>query len=150
MKLGSALGLFVFLGWTLSFAQPISWGPAVSYPAQRGPLAMVTADFNGDGYSDLAVANSASASVSVMLGNGDGTFQPAVNYALPDGCQPNYLAVGDFKKDGEPDLLVACILSTTLVVLPGNGNGTFASPVITILPAPALTGQLFQLSNLQP
>ena len=62
-------------------------------------------DFNGDGKPDLAVANSGSNNVSVLLGNGDGTFQAAVNYAA--GNAPNSVAVGDFNGDGKADLAVA-------------------------------------------
>src|SRR5262249_20757602 len=67
--------------------------------AGRFPQSVVAEDFNGDKVPDLAVANSDG--VSVLLGNGDGSFQPAVNTAL--GYAP---AVGDFNGDGVPDLAV--------------------------------------------
>jgi hypothetical protein len=51
-------------------------------------------DFNGDGRRDLAVANEGSNNVSVLLGNGDGTFQAARNFAA--GSSPDSVAVGDF------------------------------------------------------
>src|SRR3954452_8277248 len=56
--------------------------------------AVLTADFNGDGRLDLAAANSSSSDVSVLLGNADGTFQPAQNYAA--GGHPLSLAAGAF------------------------------------------------------
>src|SRR6266702_2455804 len=103
------------------------------------PWYVVTADFNGDGKLDLAVSNYGDNSFSVLLGNGDGTFQPP--RTLPIGPNPWYFAVGDFNGDGKLDLAVddyGCPLdcnsspSNTVTVLLGNGDGTF-------LPAPSLT-----------
>ena len=62
---------------------------------------MAVGDFNGDGKLDLVVANRASNNVSVLLGNGNGTFQAAVNYAA--GSKPRSVAVGDFNGDGKLD-----------------------------------------------
>ena len=84
------------------------------------------ADFNGDGKPDLAVANhNVSNDVSVLLGNGDGTFQTAQNFAA--GLTPSSVAVGDLNGDGKPDLAVANNSrdSGTVSVLLGNGDGTF-------------------------
>ena len=57
---------------------------AVNYAAGTGPISVTVGDFNGDGKADLAVANGDSNNVSVLLGNGNGTFQAAVNYGA--GC----------------------------------------------------------------
>lgn len=65
----------------------------------------ITADFNNDTVLDLAVANSASNTVSVLLGNANGTFQPAQDSAT--SYSPKSLAVGDFNADGNLDLGVA-------------------------------------------
>ena len=65
----------------------------------------MTGDFNGDGRTDLAVANSGDNDVSILLGNGDGTFQPQVTYAV--GSDPVALVAGDFNGDGRTDLAVA-------------------------------------------
>ena len=62
-------------------------------------------DFNGDGRTDLAVANNGSNYVSVLLGNGDGTFQNQVRYAA--GTNPSSIVAGDFNGDGRTDLAVA-------------------------------------------
>jgi hypothetical protein len=80
-------------------------------------------DFNGDGRADLAVANSGDGTVSVLLGNGDGTFQPQQVFDV--GISPDALAVGDFNGDGLADLAVANFDDLTVSVLLGNGDGTF-------------------------
>src|SRR5580704_8910187 len=67
--------------------------------------AIAVGDFNGDGKLDLVVANGGASSMSVLFGNGDGTFQPHVDYGT--GGNPTAVAVGDFNGDGKPDLAVA-------------------------------------------
>jgi CSLREA domain-containing protein len=79
-------------------------------PAGPEPLGLTTGDFNGDGILDLAVTNSDnypsnSSTISVMLGNGDGTFQPQVQ--VPAGDEPYSIATGDFYGNGRLDLAVA-------------------------------------------
>ena len=99
-------------------------------------LSVAIADFNKDGNLDLVVANQCQATncengaVSVLLGNGNGTFQPAQTYAS-GGYYSNSVVVGDFNGDGNPDLALAsqCQDSTCqnggASVLLGNGDGTF-------------------------
>jgi predicted dienelactone hydrolase len=104
---------------------------AVDYPTGWDPLSVAAGDFNGDGKLDLVVANSAQLeglpTVSVLLGKGDGTFQPAVNYGA--GSNPYSVAVGDFNRDGKLDLAVADSAinggTSGVSVLLGNGDGTF-------------------------
>jgi hypothetical protein len=110
--------------------------PLQMYAAGPYPLSVVVGDFNGDGFVDLAVTSAgdwgigvASGAVSVLLGNGDGTFQPAKSY--PTGGAPVFVALGDFDGDGNLDLVVANIedefllLEGSLSILQGNGDGTF-------------------------
>src|SRR6266566_4696375 len=92
------------------------------------PWYVVTADFNGDGKLDLAVSNYGDNSFSVLLGNGDGTFQPP--RTLPIGTHPALVAVGDFNGDGKPDLAISSVGDNTVSVLLGNGDGTFLAPQV--------------------
>ena len=74
---------------------------------------------------DLATADKYSNSVSVLLGNGDGTFQ-AVR-TLRGGAAPTGLVAGDFRGDGRLDIATANAGSNDVSVLLGNGDGTFAA-----------------------
>ena len=92
------------------------------------PQGLVTGDFNGDGKIDLAIANKGSGNVTILLGNGDGTFTTAPTVAA--GAGANWIAVGDFNEDGKPDLAVANFSSTGpagVTILLGNGDGTFTA-----------------------
>ena len=86
----------------------------------------VAADFNKDGKIDLATVNLAN-NVSILLGNGDGSFKPATSYPTDVGSVA--LAVGDFNSDGNPDLAVANQNSNDVSILLGKGDGTFSPAV---------------------
>jgi hypothetical protein len=111
--------------------------PPVSFAAPRdivpgqGTVALATADLNSDGNLDLITVNHTSNDVSVLLGNGDGTFQAAVNY--PVVTSPIEVVTGDFNDDGKVDIAVlgASPSSTAVSILLGNGNGTFQPQKIT-------------------
>jgi hypothetical protein len=114
--------------------------PAVSYPTGRGPTCIALGDFNRDGVPDLVATNYGSAdyywpnvwtTVSVLLGNPDGTFQAAQNYEAGPG--PNAVNIGDFNGDGLQDLVVALYgpyptRGNAVALLLGNGDGTFRAP----------------------
>ncbi len=88
------------------------------------PRSVALADLNADGKLDLVVVSEDSnQTVSVFLGNGDGTFQPQVRYAV--GSFPYGLAVADVNLDGIPDLIVGNYSDNAISVLLGNGDGTF-------------------------
>jgi hypothetical protein len=102
-----------------------------SYQVTAGlnnPLCVATADVNGDGKLDLIVTsfnfvNPNGGTISVLMGNGDGTFQSEVDYAA--GVHPTTVVVKDFSGDGKPDLAVTDNASATILVFINNGDGTF-------------------------
>ena len=91
------------------------------------PYSVAAADVNGDGIPDLVVANKFGNSVSVLLGNGNGTFQAQQTFSTGANSDPVSVAVADVNGDGKPDLVVANSFNSTVGVLLGNGNGTFAA-----------------------
>jgi uncharacterized protein (TIGR03437 family) len=113
----------------------------MSLPAQKAPLAIAAADFNGDGLPDIAVANSESQTISIFLAAGAGGFSPAATITLPLDCMAAYLTTGKFTGAAGPDLLAVCPLGG-VVVIPNTGHGTFGTPIATDLPAPAWVGNL--------
>jgi hypothetical protein len=110
--------------------------PAVSYSSGGSDAwAVAVADVNGDGHPDLIVDNYAQeyhspGSVGVLLGNGDGTFRPAVSYTAGTQLDTS-LAVGDLNRDGYLDVVVIGGMDVgEVIVLLGNGDGTFQPQTI--------------------
>ncbi len=99
-----------------------------SYSISGSSGSMASGDFNGDGYTDLAVATATGPQISLLMGKGDGTFQAGSDSALPG--TPNTVITGDFNSDGKPDLAVTIPLSRTVSILLSLGNGTFSAPII--------------------
>ena len=99
----------------------------VTLPVPTGsrPSPLVVADFNGDGFADLAAGNGSTASISVLLGDGTGGFAAATSVAV--GTLPLAMAVGDFNGDHYPDLAVANLINNNVSVLLGNGTGGFGA-----------------------
>jgi hypothetical protein len=110
-------------------AGPLIFLPAVTYGAGADEsYSVAVADVNDDGKPDLVLADFTSSSVSVLLGNGDGTFQTAVLYGS-GGYGPTSVAVADVNGDGKPDIVVTNYDGPTVGVLLGNGDGTFEAAV---------------------
>jgi len=89
------------------------------------PSTVLIDDVNLDGYQDLTIAAAYSDRISVFLGNGDGTFGAPKTIEMGAGTYPAHVVVADFDGDGIPDLAVALFLGDQVVVLGGNGDGTF-------------------------
>jgi uncharacterized protein (TIGR03437 family) len=110
-----------------------SFGSASNIVVGTNPRALAVLDVNGDGKPDLIVATGIPAKnyqISVLLGNGDGTFQAPLNVPLPPGETPNALAVVDLDGDGNPDIVVSdCCSDSSTSYLRGNGDGTFQPPI---------------------
>lgn len=90
------------------------------------PLSIITGDFNGDAKTDLATAISwggGTGSVSIFIGNGDGTFQGMGEYSV--GGPPYSIEIGDFNADGSADLVTTNSYEDSISILIGNGDGTF-------------------------
>ena len=106
---------------------------AVTYGSGGSTLSIAVADVNGDGKPDVVVANVCSSgtcpngTVGVLLGNGDGTFQPVVTYGS-GGQAAWHVVVADVNGDGKPDIVVAN-LNGGVDILLGNGDGTFQTAV---------------------
>jgi hypothetical protein len=105
-------------------------------PAGAIANSVVTGDFNSDGHMDFVVANGATNDLWIYFGNGDGTFQAPRIIPLTKGQAPVYLVTGDLRGNGILDLVVAEFDTSTIGVLLGNGDGTFAFEKIYSLPQP--------------
>ena len=114
---GDGADIFIYLGNGDGTFQ------APKRTALSDPNFQVTGDFNGDGKLDLAVSNTFSDKISVLLGHGDGFFDPPVRYQ--SGNTPQGIVTADFNLDGRLDLAVANTFSGTVGIYLGNGDGTF-------------------------
>ena len=107
--------------------------PTTNFAAGNAPAFVASSSLRNNGTADLIVANSMDNTISVLLGNGDGTFTPGTSPTFPTGTDPVWIAAGDFNNDTLPDLAIANKGSNTVSILLGNGDGTFtdATPVVT-------------------
>jgi RHS repeat-associated protein len=99
--------------------------PGEYFSLSSSPRSVTTADFNGDGHTDVVLANTGTNDVSVLLGNSDGTFPS--EQLLVVGRFPFSVITGDFNGDGRIDLAVPNYGSSDISILMGNGDGTFAT-----------------------
>jgi hypothetical protein len=115
-----------------------SFSPPANYamPGALIPWSVAVSDFNGDNYLDVAVSTFALSSIGIFLGKGDGTFQPQLSTSFPNGSSGDSVAVGDFNRDGKPDLFATNQKFCVNVIPPchpfvggrvllGMGDGTF-------------------------
>jgi FG-GAP-like repeat len=111
--------------------------PSILFPAGAGPSTEAVGDVNGDGYPDVVVADAQSNTVSVLLNNGNGTFQAPRQYTIgifnanPTGSTfhladfRRQVVLDDLNHDGKLDIVVTNFDSEDVSVLLGNGDGTF-------------------------
>jgi Ca2+-binding RTX toxin-like protein len=118
-------GIGTILNDDLPSLPNVSFSNAPNSPFKAGsdPFSVAVGDLNGDGLPDLAVANSNSENVSVLLGDGTGRFGTATNFNVGSGSIS--VAIGDLNGDGLPDLAVANPISNDVSVLLGDGTGRF-------------------------
>src|SRR6202012_3944820 len=104
------------------------------------PEALKIGDFNNDGIQDLVVANAKDGSISVLLGNGDGTFATATPVTAGITLFPFFLAVGDFNRDGNADLAVVNGQDNSVSIMLGDGTGGFTPAIGSPIYFPNATG----------
>src|SRR5262249_47349883 len=116
------LVIFELIGPTNTAA--LDFSVTTNYPVGSNPVSIAVEDFNHDGRPDLVVANAGNqtagdnGSITILLGNGNGTFQPAANF--DGGKNPWSIAVGDFNHDSNQDLAVADGGETSLSIMLGK------------------------------
>jgi hypothetical protein len=114
-----------------------TFAPQHRIDATSAPFALAVGDLNNDGIPDLAVVDSTAGPAQgvVLLGKGDGTFQPPLPFSLPKGevFRTNAIAIADVNHDGKNDLVERDFVSGTTVLL-GNGDGTF-QPAVKVMPS---------------
>ena len=133
-------------------ATPGSFGTGTTIPVGAGPTWISTGFFNTktdttNTIVDMAVANQTAGTVSILHGNGDGTFTAEPSLTLPTGAGPTAIAVGDFNDDGFADLAVVNKNANTVTIFLGNGDETFQTPVTTLVTGNAPTSIVAQAFN---
>jgi len=112
---------------TVSDRNSLTYLPRVAYAVGGRPAEARIVDVSGDGKPDLVVENYNSNTLSVLLGNGDGTLKAKVDYATAEG--PWSMAIGDVNGDGQTDVVTDNYAASSASVLINNGNGTFKTKV---------------------
>ncbi|MGF3025207.1 beta strand repeat-containing protein, partial [Methylobacterium aquaticum] len=110
-------------GGSITGVKSLSFGNHVEFATGNGSYAVVLEDVNGDHKLDIVTANNTGGSASVLLGNGDGTFQATANFTTATASRS--VALRDVDGDGTLDIVTANYSDYSVSVLLGNGDGTF-------------------------
>jgi hypothetical protein len=105
------------------FTPPDPFYLYATYSVGKNPTAIATADFNHDGFTDLITTNIGNDSLSILFGNGDGSFREQKQLLV--SVEPRALALQDYNEDGWTDIAVACAGSDQLVLFLGIAGGRF-------------------------
>jgi FG-GAP-like repeat/FG-GAP repeat len=116
---------FIFLGCANAVNTSHSGFNISTIKVGKNPGSVEVADFNKDGYQDIALASTKDSSIIILLGNGKGEFTESAGSPFPANRFPNDIAVADFNMDGNLDLGIANTEISSLTVLLGNGKGQF-------------------------
>ncbi|MCW8817054.1 MAG: T9SS type A sorting domain-containing protein [Ignavibacteriaceae bacterium] len=120
--------VFVLMLIDMSFGQNIYlFDDPVYYNSGYSPVETATADLNGDGHPDLVVLNYSGSNVSILLNNGNGTFQDQNLYSVMSN--PRGLKIADYNNDTFPDIVTTCLGANVVSYLQNNGDGTFATSI---------------------
>ncbi len=128
--LGSGAGTYA-LGVTFSLltnagSAKATFTPATDFVAED----VLVTDTNGDGYDDIITANGAAGSVSLALGNGNGTFKTAISLTpATTGGRITSLAYADYDGDSKKDIIYNDVINNRIGIFTGNGNGTFKTNI---------------------
>jgi len=115
--------LVVVLAAGAAGAEARGASPSMAKSAVIATYSLAIGDVDADANLDLVMSSAYDSTISVFLGNGDGTFLPRTSFAT--GRYPVSVAIADLDGDGKPDLAVANLGANTVSVLLGNGDGTF-------------------------
>ena len=118
------------LFFNAAFSQDL-FNTRIDYAVGDNPSSVFSTDLDGDGDNDLVTANAGSDNVSILLNNGDGTFQSTFNYAV--GVAPHSVFSTDLDGDGDDDIATANNYSNNVSILLNNGDGTFQSAVTYVV-----------------
>jgi uncharacterized repeat protein (TIGR01451 family) len=124
----SNVGYFPVASFEATPTFPTTPSSTIALGSGTMPQGIITADFNGDGILDLAVADQGTNAISILLGKGDGTFTATMQSPLTAGLGANWLVAGDFNEDGNVDLAVANVSDTGtsgVSIFLGDGTGAF-------------------------
>ncbi len=114
----------------------VGWPTPGSLPNTEGTSFVLVSDLNGDGIPDLVLGSN---QVSIYLGNTNGTYTNAATISVQQAPTSYPIVIADFNGDGIPDLGIPLYGSNDIAILLGNGNGTFAAPVLASVPGSDIT-----------